>query len=157
MPRYKCGEAEFGVEVARVSERNEMITTKPRRSLLDQMLQSSALGPGDSKILKSSFSNYQEPVREKVLSTTTTKASPPERACQPNISRLGPISSSERICMSGIDCSHSRLHRVSHIGHCGEKLTLPEIRFIPLRCVTGTSSTSRGSCHPGAVNTNRRY
>ncbi|MED6192745.1 hypothetical protein PIB30_012915 [Stylosanthes scabra] len=29
--------AEFGAEVAGESERNERITTKPRRSLLDQM------------------------------------------------------------------------------------------------------------------------
>ncbi|MED6131945.1 hypothetical protein PIB30_014847 [Stylosanthes scabra] len=44
MPRFKCGEvmkpvstAEFGAEVARESERNERIATKPRRPLLDQM------------------------------------------------------------------------------------------------------------------------
>ncbi|MED6220920.1 hypothetical protein PIB30_049413 [Stylosanthes scabra] len=33
----KWVQAEFGAEVAGESERNEMIATKPRRSLLDQM------------------------------------------------------------------------------------------------------------------------
>ncbi|MED6121018.1 hypothetical protein PIB30_026091 [Stylosanthes scabra] len=37
MPRFKCGEAEFGTEVAGESERNERIATKPRRPLLEPM------------------------------------------------------------------------------------------------------------------------
>ncbi|MED6172156.1 hypothetical protein PIB30_047440 [Stylosanthes scabra] len=37
MPRFKCGEANFGAEVAGKSERNEKIASKPRRPLLDQM------------------------------------------------------------------------------------------------------------------------
>ncbi|MED6196678.1 hypothetical protein PIB30_049609 [Stylosanthes scabra] len=37
MPRFKCGEAKFGAEVAGGSKRNRRIATKPRRPKLEPM------------------------------------------------------------------------------------------------------------------------